>query len=98
LPRYHPGLPDGDGQIICAGPDGPLTTIRLENIRDGIEDYEYLWLLDSLSAGRDQLAARVPEELLTDLTHYSEDPSVLGAWRESVAGAIETLAKEADRR
>ncbi len=97
LPRYHPGLPDGDGQIICAGPDGPLTTIRLENIRDGIEDYEYLWLLDSLSPGRDQLAARVPEDLLTDLTHYSEDPSVLGAWRESIAEAIEALAKETDR-
>jgi hypothetical protein len=36
---------NGDGSILCAGPDGPLSTIRLENIRDGLEDNEYFWLL-----------------------------------------------------
>ena len=33
---------------MCAGPDGPLSTIRLESIRDGIEDYEYYLLLRRL--------------------------------------------------
>jgi hypothetical protein len=32
---------NGDGSIMCAGPDGPLATIRLENIRDGLEDLAY---------------------------------------------------------
>jgi hypothetical protein len=27
---------NGDGSILCAGPNGPLATIRLENIRDGM--------------------------------------------------------------
>jgi hypothetical protein len=38
---YH-----GDGTWTCAGPDGvPLPTIRLENFRDGLEDYAYAKLL-----------------------------------------------------
>ena len=35
---YH-----GDGSWTCVGPDGtPLPTIRLENFRDGLEDYAYV--------------------------------------------------------
>ena len=45
---------NGDGSIMCAGPDGPLATIRLENIRDGIEDYEYYVLLRALLARREE--------------------------------------------
>ena len=38
---------NGDGQWVCAGPDGiPLPTIRLENFRDGLEDYAYAKLLE----------------------------------------------------
>jgi len=100
LPRYHPGLPDGDGQIICAGPDGPLSTIRLENIRDGLEDYEYWWLLRDRVAGvresRGDLPEAkllgVPEELLVNLREYSEDPAVLYRVRRDVARAIERLS------
>lgn len=41
---YH-----GDGSWTCAGPDGtPLPTIRLENFRDGLEDYAYFCLLEHL--------------------------------------------------
>jgi len=43
---------NGDGSIMCAGPNGPLATVRLENIRDGIEDYEYYHLLRRLLARR----------------------------------------------
>ncbi len=33
---------NGDGSWTCVGPDGvPLATIRLENFRDGLEDYAY---------------------------------------------------------
>ncbi len=37
----------GDGSWTAAGPDGtPLPTIRLENFRDGLEDYAYAKLLE----------------------------------------------------
>ena len=37
----------GDGQWTCVGPDGtPLPTIRLENFRDGLEDYAYAKILE----------------------------------------------------
>ena len=45
----------GDGVLYYPGESGPLATVRLENIRDGLEDYELLKLLD------DELAARFPE-------------------------------------
>ena len=40
----------GSGQLVYPGPDGPLSSIRLETIRDGIEDYEYLRLLERKTA------------------------------------------------
>jgi hypothetical protein len=38
---------NGDGSITCPGPNGrPLPTIRLENFRDGLEDYAYVLELE----------------------------------------------------
>ena len=38
---------NGDGSWTCVGPDGiPLPTIRLENYRDGLEDYAYAKILE----------------------------------------------------
>ena len=40
---------NGEGQLIYPGPDGiPYSSIRLENFRDGMEDYEYLFKLREL--------------------------------------------------
>ena len=36
----------GCGQLVYPGPEGPLSSTRLEIITAGIEDYEYLRLLD----------------------------------------------------
>ena len=58
--------PNGDGFLLypghTAGYDGPLSSIRLEQAREGIEDYEYLYLLRQLmakakAAGKDTTAA-----------------------------------------
>ena len=35
----------GDGKLMYAGTDGPIASIRLHAIRDGIEDFGYLALL-----------------------------------------------------
>ncbi len=91
--NYH-----GDGYFIYPGPtpDHPLSSIRLETLRDGIEDYEYLYLLNERTKGRDvpaeakQLLA-VPPEVSKSLTDYTRDPEVLRKYRESVAEWIERL-------
>ena len=49
------GVP-GDGMLMYPSPDGrPWSSIRLETIRDGIEDYEFFW---QLRHDLDQLAQR----------------------------------------
>ena len=43
----------GDGAWTCVGPDGtPVPTIRLENFRDGLEDFAYAKLLEAKLAAR----------------------------------------------
>jgi len=97
---YH-----GDGSWTDVGPDGtPLATIRLENFRDGLEDYAYARILEAtiakveadpqLSAARQAWLAKakelvaVPEELVAGITEWSRDPLVLRQWRSDLAAAI----------
>ena len=32
----------GDGKLLYTGAERPISSIRLANIRDGMEDYDYL--------------------------------------------------------
>ena len=61
---YFVRYPNGDGYLLYpgapAGFDGPVSTIRLEAARDGVEDYEYLKLLQARAA--DPEAARLLAE------------------------------------
>jgi len=36
---------NGDGNLFYPGPDGPFSSVRFENIRDGIEDWESHYVL-----------------------------------------------------
>jgi len=65
---------NGDGCLFYPGLDGPISTIRLENFTDGLEDYEYFWLLRDLSN-------RLSE---SDLAHTSEGKAVLAEARTSL--------------
>jgi len=98
-PYYLPG-PDGDGELICPGPNGPLSTLQFENIRDGIEDYEYYWVLQNLvskvqatgrTAESEARLLTIPEDLLASLTEYTGEPARLRAERRSIAEAIVRL-------
>jgi Glycoside hydrolase 123, catalytic domain len=52
---------NGGGSFLCMGPNKQLLpTIRLENIRDGLEDYEYYYLLRSLL---NKKSFKVPQHL-----------------------------------
>ncbi len=96
---------NGDGWLLYPGKDQqPLASLRLENIRDGIEDYEYLWLLrQRLSAARKSdriqpadlaraqaLLNPVPE-ITRSFTDYTKDPRVILARRAAIAEMIEKL-------
>lgn len=103
--EYRPGTlwANGDGSLLCPGPDGPLSTIRLENIRDGFEDYDYFMTLlalrekaatmeqtESLSAFIKQAdaALQVPQSLVKSLTEFTYDPEEVYANRTRIAEAI----------
>lgn len=99
---------NGDGWLLYPGPDfTPWPSLRLEIIRDGIEDYEYLALLadlvsrvQSLPAGRRPPASlltkaealcRVPDTICTSMSRYTTDPVVLFRRRDAVGDMIERL-------
>ena len=62
--------------------DGPVTSIRLELIRDGLEDSQLLWMLGQ--------GAPVPEAnaLMTDWFTYSHNPDELLSVRAQIAEAL----------
>ena len=95
---------NGDGQIFYPGPDGPVSTIRMKCIRDGLEDYEYLWLLkqavtqmniqgapvDRAWMARAQAALAVPDSVVRTLTDYTTDGARVLAARRAIAQLLST--------
>ena len=82
--------------------DDPVSSIRWEMLRDGVEDYEYLAMLRRLLAQkRGQLPAadaarcaallEVPTSISASLTSYTRDPAPVEARRREIAHAIEEL-------
>jgi hypothetical protein len=101
---------NGDGQLLYPGPNRrPLSSIRLENFRDGAQDYEYFWLLaDAVArlkkAGAAEHQALVAEAeqalavdtaVVTDLTHFTHEPQVLRQARSRIAHLIEKAIQAA---
>lgn len=107
---------NGDGRFLYppesiaqGSPDRPVLTapvssIRLEMLRDGIEDYEYLALLRRLLEERGaQLTAAqrsdckqllsVPAEITTDMTNFTTDPRTIESRRRAIGKAIELLTR-----
>ncbi len=101
-PQYN-----GDGSWTYPGPDStPLASIRLENFRDGLEDYAYVKLLEQRleavrGTGRDSqwqkradAALAVPTVLVSSLSEFSRDPRQLQQWRKTLADLIESAPLE----
>lgn len=100
------GRYNGAGVIFYPGPDGPVASIRMKNMRDGLEDFEYLWLLEQAVEKVRSGELEVPEgwleragtalaidDRLGSLTDYSRDPEDLLKERRGIA----TLLAEANR-
>ncbi len=90
-----------DGQLIYPGPDGkPWSSIRLENLRDGADDYDYLVILrryvDKLKGAgaypgivdRSEEALKVNPTLSTGIAAYTKDPAIVEYERLRVFGLI----------
>ncbi|MDB4087375.1 DUF4091 domain-containing protein [Flavobacteriaceae bacterium] len=61
-------LPAGDTHVIYPGKDGPLSSLRFEAHRKGIEDYE---LLEKLKIKNIDKHSRLIKKLFFDYTNYS---------------------------
>jgi len=100
---------NGDGYLLYPGSryglDTPIATLRLENFREGIEDYEYLYLIKeavnelatkhSLDVDYKDVVQKYYDNLYK---HNSMVPTTnintFGTTRESILGLLETLTND----
>lgn len=76
----------GDGMFIYPGKNGVLPGIRLANVRDGVEDYEWLQLAERRGGRMDAEAAA--KSIIRTMTDFERDPGKLRTARRQVADAI----------
>ncbi|MGB9877616.1 MAG: glycoside hydrolase domain-containing protein [bacterium] len=86
------GLPPGDCCIIYPGENGPLNSVRWEILREGMEDYEYLWLLENLSGSREK-GEEICKRFIRDINDYEKNPRGLERARREIAEEIARLIK-----
>ena len=88
---------DGDGQLIywgeIWGQTGPVSSIRLEYIRDGIEDFQYMKQLERAGVGRDDVIAEYVNRVTTGVLFYSEDPYEIESARVDLGFALEAAGR-----
>ena len=80
-------LPPGDTHIIYPGKYGPLSSVRLEAMRDGIEDYELLKLLQKKSRKR---AREICDSIVKSFSEYTLDPRAFRKARMRLLDALES--------
>ena len=96
------GASNGDGRFFYPPPEAcaafdeereigpvlspPIETIRLEYVRDGLEDFEYFTILKRLDP--DNPLLEVPPEVSASLTQFSIDPAHMERHRRKLAAAI----------
>ena len=102
-PSYSFPGHNGDGNLLYPAEDGILESFRLKNMRDGMDDYIYLRMLEeavrNVRAGSEKMSDSwlqkaekellVEKELLTSLTEYSANPDLLTAKRLRIAALLD---------
>ena len=77
----------GDGIFLYPGKEHVLSSIRLAQVRDGVEDYERLQLA-AAKAGAAKTDA-FSRELITDMKNYTRNPAALREVRSRLGDLIE---------
>jgi hypothetical protein len=101
------GLPLGDRAIAYPGTNGLLGSLRFSAMRDGLQDYEYLWVLENeLSeikqrTGKEafwldprQRPLELCRRVVWSFYDYTRDPEVMFNTRQAIAREIEQLTTE----
>lgn len=83
---------------------GPVNSIRWEILREGVEDYEYLYLLQNAIKNakpdqqelvdRGKALLNFPETMFKDGKDYTKNPLILLEYREKIAGVLNGLISE----
>jgi len=89
-------LYNGEGTIVypgrAAGYDGIATSLRLKALRDSIEDYEYLAMLERL--GRSADAEKIVLPLTSSFFQWDPDPAAYDRARATLAEQIQSAARK----
>ena len=101
------GLPLGDRAIVYPGEKGLLGSLRFSAMRDGLQDFEYLWVLENkLSKIKQKVGQEAfwldprqrPLELCRRVVwsfyEYTRNPDVMLNMRNAIAREIEELQTE----
>jgi len=100
---------DGDGQLLYPGSSyglkAPISTLRLESIREGNEDYEYFWIIDqkvkaynvahSTTLSTPTLLKSYFDGLFTDMKPVNA-PELFASKRSSLLDLVEKMEKDSD--
>jgi hypothetical protein len=99
-------LPLGDRAIMYPGKDGPVGSLRWSAMRDGLQDYEYLWTLErrlaDLKRRRGEGAVwldprqrplEICRRVVTSFYDHTRNASVLLEARRAIAEEIESLER-----
>jgi hypothetical protein len=86
----------GDGCLTYPATSGPVSSIRLENVRDGLEDYDYLAAL--ADARGHQAARKYVDRLVKSMTSFDRDPTSLSAVRDEIADQLEAMNQDSNHR
>ena len=78
----------GDGAFLYPGERHVLPSVRLANIRDGEEDYE--WILLAAESGKADVVRKEEGGLVRSLTDYTHSPEELRAARARIGDALES--------
>jgi hypothetical protein len=100
----YPPPAAADGKPAAPVLDGPVDSVRLEMLRDGLEDYEYFAALKRLLAEKGgkldprtranyESLLTVPAEVSKNLTSFTADPAPIEEHRDKLARAIVELRK-----
>lgn len=95
----HPGHYNGGGYLFYPGTPcgiaGPVPCMRIKNLRDGMEDYEYFAMLEKL--GGKQVVKKIVSTVAPNWWQFSKDASEILAAREKLATEIIRLRAEQSR-
>ena len=90
------GTANGDGCLIYAGEGGPVSSLRFENVRDGIEDYELLQMLSLRKGDAGAAGRRLCDRLIHSLTDFTGDLEEFMAVRRQLLAELDSLAVGGD--